>query len=54
MFENAYRRNGDPSPAKEHAQDWVNGTIFKSTYNRQSGRYADAGTEIDGSYSGVT
>jgi len=54
MFENAYRRNGDPSPAKEHAQDWVNGTIFKSTYNRQSGRFVDAGTEIDGEFNGVT
>lgn len=54
MFENAYRRNGDPSPAKEHAQDWVSGTIFKSRYSRESGRFIDAGTEIDGDYSGVS
>lgn len=54
MFENAYRRNGDPSPAKEHAQDWVSGTIFKSRYSRESGRFIDAGTEIDGGYSGVS
>lgn len=45
MFENAIKSNGEPSPAREHAQGWVNGTIYRSNYDRASGRFVDAGTE---------
>jgi len=45
MFENAVKSNGDPSPAREHAQGWVSGTIYRSQYDRASGRFIDAGTE---------
>jgi len=45
MFDNAIKSNGEPSPSKEHAEEWTQGWVFRSTYNSATSRYSDGGKE---------